>query len=135
MSENINNTLIERKIIATLITITIFIVLPVWGIYSCVSESPEEIAEKQKKEIEKKASLKRLIGSEECVKQRLQYPSSAEFDLFVNRLKLNDTTEIFEGKFEASNGFGNKVRKGFRAVVSYSAKYDTYECLGVDILD
>lgn len=118
----------EKPNVPAMIVVAIFFVALFYMGKSCLSSSPEE-------EVENEASLQRYKAYKECVKGVLNNPNSADFETMVERIKYNDTTELFIGKVEAANGLGMKVKKGFKTLVAYSPTQKKCYCQGTEILD
>lgn len=77
----------------------------------------EKIAE-EKKKIERKEESKKIDAityAQECVKQRLKAPATAEFSLLNTEVnKINDSIYLVRGTVDAQNTFGALLRSHYK---------------------
>lgn len=64
------------------------------------------------------------ISSQECVKEYLKSPASAEFPILSDELikQLNDSTFIIENYVDSDNSFGAKLRSYYSCKVIFDKK-------------
>ena len=126
----------DQKTHSIAFVVVIILFFLIWKC-SC-SESNEDRQqgfEQQTTENETNQKITALTAAQECVKERLKSPSSADFPWGTDCVsKVSENTYIINSYVDSQNSFGAMLRTNFSCQVTLNSD-DTYTCDNVELLE
>jgi hypothetical protein len=114
---------------AVFVCVVFFIIFLVFKC-SC-SQTDEEVTSNN----EQNLKITALTAAQECVKERLKSPSSADFPWGSDCVtKISDNTYVINSYVDSQNGFGAMLRTNFTCQVTLNGN-DNYTCDSVQLFE
>jgi hypothetical protein len=115
---------------AVIFTIVFFFIIFLVFKCSC-SQTDEQVSDNN----EQNLKITALTAAQECVKERLKSPSSADFPWGSDCVtKISDNTYVINSYVDSQNSFGAMLRTNFTCQVTLNGN-DTYTCDSVELLE